>query len=66
MPEVTAVWLRKNHAHLGNKIQVVEVNGQWYLLTEQVSDDGPISHIFEESAILDAPLDPMNPDDRVS
>jgi hypothetical protein len=50
--EVTGIWLRKQHAHLGNNIEVlIEVDGDWRLLTRQVSDTGPISHIFEEGAM---------------
>ena len=56
---ITGVWLRKDFAHLGNKVEVLiereEEPGTWRLLTSQTSDEGMISHIFEEGAMAKAP-----------
>jgi hypothetical protein len=55
--EITGIWLIKNHAHLGNQVQILIETGVgtgWKLLHSEIISDGPISHIFEEGAMSQA------------
>jgi hypothetical protein len=57
---VTGVWLRKTTSGLLEVL--VETDGVWRLVVEEICDDGPISHIVEPAGILGAPADPRGED----
>lgn len=56
--EIRGVWLIKEHAHLGNHLQVlVELaDGTHHIAIEENADDGPISHYVHPAGILRSPV----------
>ena len=53
---ITAVWLRSNAK--GDEVEVLaEIQGEWRVIIQRQSTDGPISHIVEWSGITRAPKD---------
>lgn len=55
--EIRGVWLIKDTAHLGNRIQVVveTADGKKYVAIEDVADVGPISHYVHPAGIRTSP-----------
>lgn len=59
---VRGIWLRK----IGDSVQVLaEGDDGWRLVIEEAAD-GNFSHIVEPSGILSAPLDPLDPGNKVA
>lgn len=56
--DIRGVWLIKEHAHLGNHIQVLVqlADGTHHIAIEDVADDGPISHYVHPAGILNSPV----------
>ncbi|MFY1595470.1 hypothetical protein [Micromonospora sp. WMMD737] len=59
--EIKGVWLIKDTAHNGNRLEVlVELtDGTLRTAITDTADDGPISHYVHPTGILNAPVHPL-------